>query len=103
MEFPKGVGEYPNCFRQVLDIPDEDLRLCGFSGCSCAALALGPPSALRACQSRVLVALVVLVSLLFHGLGEVCMWCGGAGESRIGMIRIWLLERRVALILAPKY
>ncbi|GMN34649.1 hypothetical protein TIFTF001_004794 [Ficus carica] len=71
-ELPKGVGEHSNCFRQILDVPGDNLRLCGFPRCSCATLALGPLSVLGAGRSRVLVALVVLVSLPFHGLGEPC-------------------------------
>ncbi|GMN67225.1 hypothetical protein TIFTF001_036290 [Ficus carica] len=93
----KGVGEHPNGLRQVLDVPGEDLHLCGFLQCSRTALALGSPSALRTGRGRVLVALVILVGLLFHGLSKVCKWCGGAGITGK-----WLLERRCALLLAPK-
>ncbi|GMN47100.1 hypothetical protein TIFTF001_016280, partial [Ficus carica] len=44
-----------------------------------AESALGSLSASRTGRGRVLLAMVVLVGLLFHELGEVCKWCGGAG------------------------
>ncbi|GMN63473.1 hypothetical protein TIFTF001_032557 [Ficus carica] len=43
------------------------------------------------------------VGLLFYRLGEVCKWCGGAGELGTGMIEMWLLKRRGAHLLAPKF
>ncbi|GMN26387.1 hypothetical protein TIFTF001_040842 [Ficus carica] len=72
-ELFKGIREYLNYFFEVLDVPGVDFRLCGFLRCPCAALALAPPSALGASQSRVLLALVVLVGLLVHGLVVPCV------------------------------
>ncbi|GMN62257.1 hypothetical protein TIFTF001_031339 [Ficus carica] len=83
LEFHRGINEYPNGLDQVLNVPSEDLHLYWFSQCSRTTPAMGSPSALGTIRGRVLVALVVLVGLLFHGLSKVCKWCGGAALYRI--------------------
>ncbi|GMN48173.1 hypothetical protein TIFTF001_017339 [Ficus carica] len=72
-ELSKGISEYLNGFCQVLNVLGEDLRLCGLSGYSCAASMLGLPNALKTDRGKVFLALVVLVCLLLHGLGELCV------------------------------
>ncbi|GMN60546.1 hypothetical protein TIFTF001_029626 [Ficus carica] len=69
-KLPEGIIEYPNGFHQVLDVPGEDFRLCGFSRYPCATPALGSSSALGAGRSMVLLA---LVGLLVHGLVMRCV------------------------------
>ncbi|GMN60232.1 hypothetical protein TIFTF001_029323 [Ficus carica] len=76
LELSKGVGKYPKGLHQVLDVPGEDLRLCGFLQCSCTTPAWGLPSASRT--------------------GMQVVW--RASERKTWMIGKWLLERHNALI-----